>query len=199
MGTAGGTGLLDTSMRNITRTIWLTLWFVILTGCTTKELEPGDRDLVLKIGQLQEYGLNLSGNYAVFESFTKQQWFDGTFTIEYEFQAAAHLRLPFLYSIAETHASNIEACVSYSAGNVGLPLGLGDVELSVRDDLFAFGDKSRFGLLMVDGEPAGNYFAMCHERTSLMIVLSGFYFDNGELWGELLAPTLDALSSVHNQ
>jgi len=82
--------------------------------------------------------------------------------------------------------------------NFGLPLGLGDVELSVRDDLFAFGDGSRFGLLMVDGEPAGNYFGMCHGKTSLMIVLSGFYFDNGELWGELLAPTLEALSSVND-
>lgn len=179
-------------MRAISTTFQLVFWLFVLSACTSGELEDGDRDLVLKVEQLEPYGLRLPENYSSYESFKRERWIDGSVTIEYEFQAPEALKLPYLYSVAERHSSSAEACASYLAGNFGAPLG--GVELSVRDDLFQFGTKSRFALLMSDGQPVGNYFAMCRGKTASMIVIGGFYFDDGELWGELLNPTLDAIT-----
>ena len=182
-------------MRRILMTLQLVCWLFVLAACTTKELEEGDRDLVLKIGQLEPYGLGLPRDYSSFESFKRQQWIDGTFSVEYEFQAPGQLQLPYLYSITEKHSSKGDACKAYAAGNFGVPIGLGDIELSVQNDLFQFGDKSRFALLMIEDEPVGNYFAMCHGKTSLMLILTGFYFDDGEMWAELISSTLNAVGS----
>jgi hypothetical protein len=180
-------------MRSHRRRIQLAVWLLILCACTSQELEEGDRDLVLKIGQLRPHGLNLPADYTSYESFTRERWIDGSVMIEYEFEAPEELGLPYLYSSAERHPSNSDACMSFAAGNLGARLG--GIELSERNDVFRLGDKSRFGLLMAEGNPYGNFFSMCRGRTAFMVILGGFYFDDGESWGELLETNLEALDS----
>ncbi len=184
-------------MRQFSLAILLALCIVAASACTTREIEQGDRDLVLKIEQLQPYGLKLPEEFASFESFKREQWIDGSLMVEYEFQAPDELDLPYIYSIAERHPSARDACASYSAGNIGYTLRIGRDTLSVRDDLFRFGDKSRFALLVNDDNPYGNYFGMCHGKTAFMVTIGGFYFDDGELWAELINPTLDAVSQMN--
>jgi hypothetical protein len=182
-------------MRSLSTTIQLAVWLLVLSACTAQPLEEGDRDLVLKIGQLQPYGLSLPPDFTSYESFKRERWIDGSVMIEYEFEAPEELGLPYLYSIAERHPSNADACMSFSAGNLGARLG--GIELSERNDLFQFGDKSRFGLLVAEGNPYGNYFGMCRGKTAFMVMLGGFYFDDGDTWGELLGATLDAVDSMN--
>lgn len=184
-------------MRLFSLAIQLAFWIVAASACTTKDIEEGDRDLVLKIEQLQPYGLNLPENFASFESFGREQWIDGSLSVVYEFEAPDEFNLPYLYSIAERHPTATDACASYSMGNLGLSLGLSADELSIRNDVFQFGDKSRFGLLVADGRPYGNYFGMCHGKTAFMVTIGGFYFDDGELWAELLNPTLGAVTEMN--
>jgi len=84
--------------------------------------------------------------------------------------------------------------MSFHAGNLGTRLA--DAEVLERNDLFQFGAKSRFALLLDNGDPYGNFFGMCHGKTAFTVVLAGFYFDDGESWAELLAPVLQALDSL---
>ena len=182
-------------MRYYLTRIPLALWLLVLLACTVQPPEEGDRDLVLKIGQLQPYGLSLPRDFMTFESLKRERWIDGSVTVEYEFEAPVELDLPYLYSSAELHPSNADACASFSAGNLGV--GLGGAEISERNDLFRFGDKSRFGLLMEEGKPYGNYFAMCRGNNAFTVLLSGFFFDDGDMWGELLRATLDALDTMN--
>lgn len=183
-------------MRYYLTRIPLALWLLVLLACIVQPPEEGDRDLVLKIGQLQPYGLSLPRDFMTFESLKREQWIDGQVTVEYEFEAPEELGLPYLYSFAELHhPSNAEACASLSAGDFAMRLS--GVEISERNDLFRFGDKSRFVLLVEEGEPYGNYFAMCRGNSAFMVLLNGFYFDDGDIWGELLRPTLDAIDTMN--
>ncbi len=168
----------------------------VVGGCTSTEFQEGDQDKLLRVAQLQEYGLELPHNFAIHESFKREQWFDGSIMLEYTFEAPTDPNLPYVYSTAERHPSALDAKLSYSSGNIGLPLGLGESELEIRDDLYSYGDGSRFGILKADGQPYGNYFAMHHGRTVFTVILSGFYFDDGELWAELVAPTLASIESM---
>ena len=177
--------------------IIISFWLTLLAGCTTKELEEGDKDLVVTIGQLQPYGLELPPNFSSFETFRREQWFDGSYTIEYEFEAPEVLGLPYMHSMAEQHISKSEACTSYSAGKLGVSMGLMGADLEERDDLFEYGHRSSFGLIIVDGNPTGNYFGMCHEKTAFSVVIGGFYFDDGELWAELVDPALKAIDALN--
>lgn len=163
-------------------------------ACISGEVEEGDHALVLKVGQLREYGLELPRGYQSHESISKETWFDGSVSIEYEFEALDNADLPFVYCVAEVHRSAQDAALSYSTGNFAAPLGLGDAQMISRNDLFSYGDVSEFALFSYGGEPYGNYFAMQDGKTVFMVMTSGFYFDDGELWAELIEPNLAALS-----
>ena len=182
-------------MRSLSVAIQLAILLIVLSACTSRDLEKGDRDLVLRIDQLESYGLTLPEDFRSHESLEREQWFDGSYLITYEYQSPSGL--PSLYSTAERHLSSAEACNSFSSANFGLSLGLGDDELSIRDDLFRFGEKSRFGLVMANGRPVGNYFAMCQDNKSFMVLLAGIYFDDGEQWGQLIESTMDAVSRMN--
>ena len=181
-------------MRSISTRLHLAIWLFFVSACTAQPLKDGDRDRVLTIGLLQPYGLSLPSDFESYESFKRERWIDGSVMVEYEFDAPEGLGLPYLYSSAERHPSNADACMSFSAGNLGTRLG--GIELSERNDLFRFGDKSSFGLLVAEGDPYGNYFSMCRGKTAFMVILSGFYFDEGETWEELVRSTLDAVDSM---
>lgn len=183
-------------MKKLIGILHLALCILFLSACMSGDVEEGDRDLVVRIGQLQPYGLSLPEGFEAHERFRKERWIDGAYAVDYEFDAPAELQLPYLSSLSELHATNDDACFSYRAGNFGMPLGLGDAELSIRDDLYEFGDESRFALLTLDGEPIGMYFAMCSGRTAFMLVMGGFYFDDSELLAELLDPVLSRLVAL---
>lgn len=166
----------------------------LLLACTSQPLEPGDRDALLRIGQLEGLGIALPPGYEQHESFRRERWLDGSVALEYEFEAPAELALPYLYSSAERHTSSADACMSHLAGGFGAQLG--GMELRERDDVFAFGDRSRFGQLVVDGLPYGNFFSMCHGRSAFLFILGGVQSDDGAVWSALLGPVLEGVAAI---
>ena len=183
-------------MTKLTRVLYLVLCAFALSACTSADVEEGDRDLVLRVGQLEPYGLSLPEGFESHERFRKEQWIDGSMVIDYEFEAPANLQLPYVSSMAELHSTNADACASYSMGNFGFSIGTSDADVSIRDDFYEFGDESRFAFMMLDGEPIGMYFGMCSGRTAFMLVMGGFYFEDSELFAELVEPVLDRLVSM---
>lgn len=167
---------------------------IALSACSPVELKEGDRDLVLKIGQLKPFGLNIPQGFEAHERFHRQESTNGSQAVLYEFFDPSGS--PFLSSTAETHPSNEDACESVSTAHLDISAGLDEENVSLRDDLYRFGDQSRFGLLMAEGQPFGNYFAMCQGNTSFKVILGGFFFTNGNRWGDLIEPTLNAVVAM---
>ena len=164
---------------------------VALAGCaTTEPFQPADESMLVTLERLSEFGLELPAGYAQHEKWTRQRVVDATIMLEYQYQAPDG-GPPFVYSSAELHPSARDACLSFSAGNLGLRLS--SLDPTDRNDLFSYGEKSRFALVQNQGKPVGNVFAMCHSRTTMLVMFVGLYFDDAEEWRALIEPTLQAL------
>ena len=180
-------------LKRSTRILLAALW-VALPASIAQSQEATDRDFVLTMGELQPFGVDLPLDFEMYESISRRTLTDGSVAIEYEFEAPEELGLPYLYSVTETHPTPAEACESFAVGNAGARSG--GIEVQKRNDIFRYGDDSLFGLLVEDGEPYGNLFSMCHGRTSSMVILGAFYFDDGASWAELIEHILEAIDSL---
>jgi len=164
-----------------------------LAGCATPEApRPEERNLVVTLASLSEFGLALPDGYAQHEKLRRERRSDGSLSIEYEFQTPDG-DPPFVYSSARIFPSSTAACLSFSADNLGLRLS--SLEPTDRNDLFCYGERSRFALIENQGKPVGNVFAMCRSRTSVLVMFVGIYFDDTASWRALIEPHLEALEA----
>lgn len=157
-------------------------------------MKEGDRDVVLKIGQLKPFGLNVRQDFEINERFHRKESVNGSQAVIYEFFDPSGS--PFLSSTAQTHLSNEDACESVSTAYQDVSTGLNAEDVSSRNDVYRYGDQSHFGLLLADGQPFGNYFAMCQGNTSFKVILGGFFITDGNRWGDLIEPTLNAVVAM---
>ena len=168
--------------------------FLVLASCaTTEPVQPADESLFVTLAALSEFGLELPQGYAQHEKRTRLRAAGGTIRLEYEFRSPDG-GPPLVYSSAELHPSPRDACLSFTAGSAGL--GLSRLEVSDRNDLFRYGEKSRFGRVENAGKPAGNVFAMCRSRTAMLVMFVGLYFDDADSWRALIEPRLEALEAL---
>ena len=171
----------------------LAIALLLLASCkTTERFQPADESLLVTVERLAAFGLLLPDGYAQHETWKRDRRADGTALLAYEFQLPDHAP-PFVSSSVELHASARDACLSFAAGNLGLRLS--SLESVERNDLFRYGEKSRFALVESQGKTVGNVFAMCHSRTALFVVIVGLYFDDADTWRALIEPTLQALEA----
>ena len=167
--------------------VWLSL-----AACATPAPRPEERNLLVTLESLSKFGLALPDGYAEREKLRRERRSDGSLSIEYEFQTADG-EPPFVYSNARIFSSPTGACLSFSADNLGLRLS--SLEPTDRNDLFRYGERSRFALVERDGTPVGNVFSMCRSRTSLLVMFVGIYFDDTDSWRALIEPRLEALEA----
>jgi hypothetical protein len=59
-----------------------------------------------------------------------------------------------------------------------------------RNDLFRWGDRSRFGIVKSDGLPRGNLFVARKDRFVFHLVVVGVYFEDSEAFADLVMPAL---------
>jgi hypothetical protein len=163
-----------------------------LAACaSTEPFQPPDESLLVTLAALSQFGLELPKGYE-HEKWSRERALDGSLKIEYEFQSPDG-GPPFVYSSAELHGSPRDACLSFSAGNLGLRLSR--LDPTDRNDLFTYGEKSRFALVEHEGRPVGNLFAMCRSRTVMLVMFVGLYFDDTDSWRALIEPSLKALEA----
>ena len=167
--------------------------FLVLTSCaTTEPFQPADESALVTLETLAEYGLELPEGYAYHEKWSRERLV-GTLMIEYEFQNPAG-GPPFVHSSAEIYPTPDNACLAFKAGNVGIKIS--SLELIDRNDLFSYGEKSRFAVIDNGGKPVGNVFTMCRSRSVLLVMFVGLYFDDAEAWRSLIEPRLEALEAL---
>ncbi len=171
-------------------------WLLLLSlGCwSTRAPEPGDRDRVVRVDHLVPFGLALPEGATEFERLKREVWFDGSVYVEYEFEAPEELGLPYVFSMAERHPSPVDACLSFRAGNVGTSLAGVDVE--VRNEIFQYGDRSRFALFVDEGQPFGFVYSMCRDKVAFTVMVGGFYLEDPDSARALLLPILRDLHSL---
>jgi len=179
------------TMDALQRASFLAAGWIVLGCVATLPVRPGDSDLVVTAERLAEFGLELPDDYRSFESVERERSL-GVTSIEYELDLPDS-GPPCVYSLVEVHPRGESACASLWAVNLGLRLG--GLEVEDQGDGFAYGERSRFGIIANDGSPVGNVFLMCRGRSSILVMFVGLYFDQPEAWREFISPLLDRLEA----
>jgi hypothetical protein len=167
---------------------------LVVVSCATLEpVQPADESLFVTLAALSEFGLELPADPAQHEKRTRLRVGGGAIRLEYEFRSPDG-GPPLVYSSAELHPSPRDACLSFTAASAGL--GLSRLEMIDRSELFGYGEKSRFALVVNDEhEAVGNVFAMCRSRTAMLVMFVGLYFGDAGAWRALIEPRLEALAA----
>ena len=133
------------------------------------------------------------------ESLTKTRYIDDSYDVEYEFDLPDDPDAPFLSCTVTVERKMTDTHISYGASWAGVNLGMAMVDQEVdvveRNDLFTWGDASRFAILEADGQPFGNAFITRKDTHIFYVLWSGVYFDDSETIAEVLSEPLSQLSA----
>jgi hypothetical protein len=169
-----------------------------LTG-TSVALADGERELVLDITHLTGWIPDYSPNRAA-ETVQKTRYIDDSFEIEYVYAIPEDDGAPYLsYSVtfepSETDASTTYVSLWGGTRVAFYAFGGTQVEVQEKNEIFRWGDESRFGLLLTEGRPFGNVFVAKKGKRVVYLLLSGVYFDDPENFSGLLTPYLEKLDA----
>jgi hypothetical protein len=156
-----------------------------------------DKALLVHIRELEPYGYVFE-NPSKYEKYLKSRDFDGTLELEYEFDAPeSEDNSIYLNAVVTISRSRSNATVSQGAEKIGLLYGLKlkGVVQEERKDFYRYGDASSFFVLKKDGLPIGNYFTVREGTKTYSLVVAGVYFDDPELWKELVESKLKKFSA----
>ncbi len=163
---------------------------------TDLDVTDADRAAVLDIAELTEWMEGFAPQSSQ-EVWSKKRYIDGSIELDYEYDEPENENAPYLSCTVNFDSKPSEAKITYLASwnSMKLGLGLNDARVEERNDLFSWGETSKFGLLMSEGDPFGNALAAYKGSKSVLIVFSGVYFDDAEALNELLEPTLMSLEA----
>jgi hypothetical protein len=156
-------------------------------------VSANDKALFLRPADLGRFGFRFE-NAAVHETFAKTRHFDGTYELSYQFQtpeSQQENRL-YIYTSVSVERRASDAMISQKAERLGLLVGLkseGTEEREVAGS-FPYGDDVRLALLVKGGNTIGNTFTVRDQEKTYLLVLSGVYFDNAELFKEVIGPKM---------
>ena len=169
-----------------------------LTG-TNVALAAGERELVIDIshltGWMEGYTPDPSG-----ETLQKTRYIDDSFEIEYVYDLPQDDEAPYLSYSVTFEPSPSDANTTYVSLWGGTKVAFyvfGEVQVEVQEknELFRWGDESRFGLLVADGRPFGNVFVAKKGKRVVYLLVSGIYFDDSESFSGFLTPYLEKLDA----
>lgn len=169
-----------------------------MTG-SEETLAPGERELLLDIGHLaawmQGYAPNLAG-----ETVTKTRYLDHSYEIQYTYEIPEDESAPYLsymlnFEPTETDANSTYFSLWGGSRIAFYAFGAADVQVDENDDLFRWGDESRFGILRSRGRPFGNVFVARRGKTVVYLLVTGIYFEDGQSVSALLTPYLERLGA----
>lgn len=133
------------------------------------------------------------------ESLEKSEYFDGSYELAYDFEEPSDdgLMISYQLSIERTKqdAENTYG-LTWNAIKIATNLTSGGVDLQFEEhnEIFRWGDRSRFVVLKSEGVPFGNVFMAQKDNKIVTFVLVNAYFDD-EYIGQLLGPKLAQIDS----
>ena len=168
----------------------------VLTG-REKPITERDRSVVLDIHDLSKWMEGYTPNTQA-ESIKKTRYLDGSYDVEYKYDVPDDPEAPYLVCTVtvETDAetAKIGSAAMWSASKVAFSVR-SDVEGTVqeRNDLFRWGDHSRFGIVKVEEKPFGNIFVARQGKYMFYVIWNGIYFADTESINGLLLTKLERL------
>ncbi len=167
-----------------------------LAACT-RDLPVGDTEkaLFLPAAVFEGFGFEI-GDTAQRESYKKMRYFDGSYELEYEFEAPDESPdYIYVYSSLSVERKASDAMTVYLAMDVGFRIGnmaAGDVDIVEDNEFYQYGDASKFKRIVHEGRQIGNMFITRSGKRVYFVVVSGTYFDDAQLWGEVIGERLAA-------
>ena len=169
-----------------------------IQGCERKlNVQESDKTLFLRAKDLVDYGYGFPA-IEKYESFSKAKAIDGSYDVEYEFEtpdAEKQDRL-FLYVLISVGKKKSDAKISQGGEKIALlyTLKAKGIEEEEIPNFYHYGDSSSFYLLKKEGKPIGNYFTVREASKTYTVILSGMYFDDPQVWKEIMEPKLKQFS-----
>jgi hypothetical protein len=162
-------------------------------ACATElPAQAGDEKLVIRASDLAAAGVELPPDYRQHEKLYRQPRVTDGEIVVYQLDSE---ELSIL-STAAVYDREGAACENFANLNSRVTRDwVGHEGMSVVGDsaVFDHGEWTRFAQLDAEGKPVGNVFQMCSSRVQLMSLVMGVYYDDPELWQEIVQPVLDAL------
>jgi hypothetical protein len=133
---------------------------------------------------------------AELETCKKIRYLDRSFDIEYEYDSPEDDDNPYINSSLTVERNLRDARTSYlslwGGARLGMRFGSGtEVTVVERNDLFRWGDESRFALLQVGGFSGGNLFVARKDTKVVYLLLAGASLDEPGEIAALLGPVLE--------
>jgi hypothetical protein len=170
-----------------------------MTG-TEETLAPGERELMLDIGHLAGWMEGYAPDLAD-ETVTKTRYADHSYDIQYTYEVPTDDSAPYLSYMLNFEPTETDADSTYFSLWGGskvafFAFGAMDVAVDEQDDLFRWGDESRFGVLRTEGKPFGNVFIAKRGKTVVYLLVTGIYFEDADNLSALLTPYLEKLDAL---
>lgn len=176
----------------------LVLALGIFMEMTATEEPPSqaERQLVVDIEALSEF-LAFEPRLQ-YQKVVKRTFLDDTYEIDYQYDNPHES--PYLESSLSVDSDEIGAEATYFGVWSGSKMGIhfaSDVEVDVteRNDLFSWGDQSRFALLQVDGRTTGYLFVGRKGKKVFHLLIGGVYFDVASDFKALVEPVLERVEN----
>ena len=166
-----------------------------VAACSKEQpLSAEDKAIFLRAADLEKFGFRYE-NAEAYETFTKLKNFDGTHEVTYQFETPeSEAENPlFVYITVSVERRASDALISQKAGKLGLSIGFSAEGAEEREvpATFPYGDEARLALLVKNGNPIGNTFSMRDGTKTYLMVMSGLYFSDAELFKEVIGPKLE--------
>lgn len=169
---------------------------MIVFGMWTESLPitQTDREVVIGAEAIGEYTDALNPSVAE-ETFYKEKYLDGSVELTYDYDDTMLDEGVYISYTIHVEKTKEDANTTYSlmwgVATASMKLGGGSsAGVEERNDIFAWGDRSRFGLITYDGQPAGNILTAQVGNKVIVFMLAGVYFDDGA-FAEMARPYLE--------
>jgi hypothetical protein len=170
---------------------------VVLLACgvaacgSEQPVSEEDKAIFLRAGDFARFGYRYE-NVEAYESFSKTRHFDGSHELTYHFDTpdSEEDRPLHIFITVSVERREVDAQLAQKAQRVGLLIGFkseGAEERELAESL-PYGDEARLALLVKGDNPIGNTFALRDKEKTYLLVMSGLYFDDPELFKAMIGP-----------
>lgn len=170
-----------------------------VAACSQEQpVSAEDKAIFLRAADLERFNIRYE-DVSSYETFTKTKHFDGTHEVTYQFGTPeSETDNPlFIYISVSIARRPADALIAQKASKLGLSIGFGTGDTEERElpGKLPFGDEARLALLVKGGNPIGNTFSMRDGSKTYLLVMSGLYFSDPELFKEVMGPKLERFAS----
>lgn len=163
------------------------------------EPEPGDRELMITVDELNEtFDLSISIDRSS-EVFGRERYIDGSFSIDYEYEHPDDAQPLYLTTTINHENNSSDASAVYAGCKIGLELGIniGADGVELREDraLLQWGDQSEAGWVVYEDRQVGVYVLAREGADVYTFLITGLTFEPGDLQA-LLSEHLEAMRAA---